>query len=52
LWLVVATAAQGLLLTGNMLLVANFVRAVCSVCCRTANADSIRQPAPMEAQMS
>lgn len=54
-WLLGATAALGLLLAGNMLLVVNFARSVRAVCCCSAEAapaDPFRAPAAMEAPAS
>lgn len=53
-WLLVATAAQGILLLGNLLLFVNFLQTVCSCCCQTSPTaeNSFRQPSTMEATAS
>jgi cytochrome c oxidase cbb3-type subunit 1 len=53
-WLLVATAAQGILLLGNLLFLVNFCQtAYCCCCCPAApTEDPFRQPATMEATAS
>lgn len=51
-WLLGVTAAQGILLLGNLLLLVNFAISVSSVCCSAPAENSFRQPSTMEAHAS
>ncbi|MEY2880424.1 MAG: hypothetical protein RLZZ15_2804 [Verrucomicrobiota bacterium] len=53
-WLLAATAAQALLLFGNLLLAVNFLRSVCACCCGESapTASPFRAPGVMEAPAS
>lgn len=51
-WLLGVTAAQGILLLGNILLLVNFALSVSSVCCSAPAVNSFRQPSTMEAHAS
>ncbi len=52
-WLLSVTAAQTILLLGNILLLVNFFSSVCSLCCSSASTESsFRQPSTMEAHAS
>jgi cytochrome c oxidase cbb3-type subunit 1 len=52
-WLLGATVGQALLLLGNLLLLVNFARSVCSSCCSSAPSEvPFRQPSAMEAHAS
>lgn len=52
-WLLAVSAAQTLLLIGNILLLVNFLSSVCSLCCSSVPAESsFRQPSTMEAHAS
>ncbi len=53
-WLLLAVAAQAVLLLGNLLLLVNFCWSACRACCPAEPADSVafRQPAAMEAPAS
>ena len=53
-WLLGVTAAHVILLTGNLLLLVNFVRSVCGACCPSSAPVEIsfRQPSTMEAHAS
>lgn len=52
-WLLGVTAAQTILLLGNILLLVNFFSSVCSLCCSSASSESsFRQPSTMEAHAS
>jgi hypothetical protein len=50
-WLLGVSAAQTLLLVGNILLLVNFFSSVCCLCCSTTE-NSFRQPSTMEAHAS
>ncbi len=53
-WLLAVTAAHGILLLANLLLLVNFARSVYSVCCSCSQAGELafRQPSTMEAPTS
>lgn len=52
-WLLAVSAAQTILLIGNILLLVNFLSSVCSLCCSAASTEnSFRQPSTMEAHAS
>lgn len=53
-WLLSVTAAYAVLLLGNLILLVNFARSVCSACCpSSASAETpFRQPSTMEAHAS
>ncbi len=53
-WLLAATAAQGILLLGNLLLLVNFLETACAGCCASATPteNPFREPSTMEATAS
>lgn len=52
-WLLAVSAAQTILLIGNILLLVNFCSSVCALCCAPASTESsFRQPSTMEAHAS